>query len=138
MNKKLIKENNKLIAEFMGYKQFVYTNPWNNQKEIYYHKTNKEKEVLEQYAENYPWMRNAGEKTILRELNYHSDWNILMGVVEKIENMGYSPRIERVENGNHFCWIWNNKKPDDNPDVAEYSDKKIEAVYNSVIKFIKN
>lgn len=138
MNKKLIKENNKLIAEFMGYKQFVYISPWNNKKEIYYHKTNKDKEVLEQYAENYPWMKNSGGKTILKEFNYHSDWNELMGVVEKIESMGYTPRIEKLKNGNQFCWIWDNKKPDDNPDVAEYSDKKIEAVYKTVIKFIKN
>lgn len=56
-----MEENNKLIAEFMGDKNYLYCN--NNNARYFILTNDKGKELKE---------------------NYNSDWNLLMKVVEKI------------------------------------------------------
>ena len=72
------------------------------------------------------------------ELEFHSDWNWLMSVVEKIENLQdenncaiYNVQIEQsfteiIDNHTSETIIYNID-----------ADSKIEAVYNTVIEFIK-
>jgi hypothetical protein len=64
-------------------------------------------------------------------LGYHNDWNQLMEVVEKIENLGHDFDINKRENhknvfirGSQYAKITSNKT-------------KIEAVHEAIIEFIK-
>jgi hypothetical protein len=117
---KEIIENNKLIAEFMG-------GLWNEPSQMYgignaeYIKIGKVKGYVK-----------ACYHYKLTDLKYHSSWDWLMPVVEKIERhneftnvlffpQGCSININ-TENGFHF-------------DVD--CDAKIEAVYNACVEFIK-
>ena len=68
-----MEENNKIIAEFMGWS----THPKHGDKYL----INKSKDRV-----NLPWYSECNWEASLREFNYHSDWNILMPVIEKIEN----------------------------------------------------
>lgn len=99
-------ENNKLIAEFMGLN--LHQGVWR-------------KSTL------------ATERKICKEdaLKYHSDWNWLMLVVEKIESLNYIFEIKttwcRIKETGTGCVIvlrW------------EEDRTKIEAVYNACIYFI--
>ena len=63
------------------------------------------------------------------ELEFHSDWNWLMEVVEKIESLGY--RIEIVK---HICRIYLSNKE---TIIISENTPKIEAVYNACVEFIK-
>jgi uncharacterized protein YqgV (UPF0045/DUF77 family) len=60
---------------------------------------------------------------------FHSDWDRLMEVVEKIERLGY--RIEIVK---HICRIYLSDKE---TIIISENIPKIEAVYNACIEFIK-
>ena len=69
---------------------------------------------------------------IYEQCKFHSDWNWLMKVVEKIESLGYSLdiklawcRIRQIKNINVIVLRWEEDKT------------KIEAVYNSCIGFIQ-
>lgn len=97
-------ENNKLIAEFMGWEIYVNEPPV----------------LLFSRGEN---IKSIGQ------LNFNSDWNLLIEVVEKIENLGrYGFTIYKNStniNGLPLP-ICNNKK-----------DTKINAVFFTVIEFIK-
>ena len=103
-------KDNKLIAEFMGYKTYKM-NGYLNVK----------------YADN-------NHRTI-QDTHYHTSWDWLMPVVEKIEEDD-EVDVNILLNGTRiFKWrtdmdIVNN--------VAQISfDKKIEHVYNAVVEFIK-
>ena len=63
------------------------------------------------------------------ELEFHSDWNWLMLVVEKIESLGY--RIEIVK---HICRIYLSNKE---TIIISENIPKVEAVYNACVEFIK-
>ena len=102
-----IVENNKLFAEFLGYSQphpdYPNTTYW--------------------------YKKDCQPLTILL---FHSDWNWLMEVVEKIERLGYvfeikitGCRINQIENGSIIVLRWEEDKT------------KIEAVYNACLEFIK-
>ena len=80
-NWKEIEENNKLIATFLGYEYIPHSN-----------------------TESYPGWRKIGSKPMCktaygigqtflcrkhRDLSFHYDWNWMMYVVEKIEELGY-------------------------------------------------
>lgn len=63
------------------------------------------------------------------ELEFHSDWNWLMKVVEKIESLGY--RIEIVK---HICRIYLSNKE---TIIISENTPNIEAVYTACVEFIK-
>jgi hypothetical protein len=103
---KNIIENNKLIAEFLNLtSQVIFEQVFivsENGKTKFYKKD---------------------------ELKFHSDWNWLMEVVEKIESLGY--RIEIVK---HICRVYLSDKE---TIIISENIPKIEAVYNACIEFIK-
>ena len=73
------------------------------------------------------------------EMNYHTSWNGLMPVVEKIENIGQSV-VEIFKN--HCCIKGVLYDIDSDRMVLRYdetthSDNKIQATYKAVIQFIK-
>ena len=98
-------ENNKLIAEFLGY----IDNGCSEDGFLIHPITNYDVEIS--------------------SLKYHKDWNWLMEVVEKIESLGY--RIEIVK---HICRIYLSNKE---TIVISENIPKIEAVYSTVVEFIK-
>ena len=65
---KNIVENNKLIADFMGYEKYTYR----GYTMYVFEEDNHRTEV---------------------DLHYHKNWNWLMDVVEKIDSIGYSVNI---------------------------------------------
>ena len=99
-------ENNKIIAKFMGAT------------------LTKDLQIM------YPVYE--GDSSYVKDLKYHLDWNWLMEVVEKIENLGYKVDISKWENS-QYCGIYlNGKKISGNE-----TNTKIEAVYNACLEFIK-
>jgi hypothetical protein len=110
-------ENNKIIAEFMCYKI--------------------QKDPTERFFGRY---RTPITKVWVKEteLCFHSDWNWLMEVVGKIENL----KSDVIIQGNSFGYICNIRHFKGVTDVEfkfQGSSKtaKMEAVYNACIKFIK-
>jgi len=113
-------ENNKLIAEFLGKRTL--------------------NGFLERYVETsenirFPngdlicgWQVEAHESKV----NFHTDWNWLMEVVEKIEDLNYSIEINKQEENDYQCLVV--KK---NILIQEFSNTKIEATYKACILFIK-
>jgi len=63
---------------------------------------------------------------------YSSDWNWLMDVVEKIEDLNYSVEINKQEDGDYQCLVTKSSIVS-----SEFSDIKINAVYNACVKFIR-
>lgn len=69
-----------------------------------------------------------------KSTKYHSDWNWLMEVVEKIENLGYPIDIIQYHSiDKQFCGVYNNGKRI----VTNIAESKMEAVYNTCVEFIK-
>ena len=103
-----MKEENKLIAEFMGMESF--------------------KDMLSTL--------NNGKINIsidiYEQAKYHSSWDWLMPVVEKIEQTNDGCTLVIIED--ERCYIDNQK----GFEIDSVGHTKIEAVYNAVIKFIKN
>ena len=103
-------ENNKIIAEFMG---------------------------AEIEGLNYRVIAYDNIKVCMHpnKLNYHKDWNWLMGVVEKIEGLNYDFQILGG------CWvIIKDIDPDrkEGEEIIEVSkESKILTVYNACVEFIK-
>lgn len=103
-------ENNKLIAEFMGWKQ--QTNPterWFNH-----------------------WFNTEGKRQ--SDLFFDFDWNDLMQVIEKIESLDHC----QIDISLNWCRI-GYKGTLFNYDSRDYFKgiTKIEAVYNACVEFIK-
>ena len=99
--------NNKIIAEFMGNRNYLYNN---DKSAMYFILTN-----------------TAGEELIV---NYDNDWGLLMEVVEKIESIGFTFETKKnwariTRKGENIILRWEEDKT------------KIEAVYNACIEFIK-
>jgi hypothetical protein len=111
-------EKNRLIAEFMGVKP-VYQgqNMW--------------------YYTDSPWftVRNRSHEevfnSIVKYVKYSTDWNWLMRVVDKIEELGYGVDIfgEAVSISKYY----GDMVVDNN---AKFYLNKIDAVYNAVVDFI--
>lgn len=106
-------EDNKLIAEFMSDGEFRHN-----------------EELLYTFNKHPCSYINNGATCSLEDLFYHSRWDWLMPVVEKIESLGYIFDIWKTT-----CeWY----KPFEANYAIEHSAKtKIEAVYKAVIEFIK-
>lgn len=107
-------ENNRIIAEFMGYEKIVFPD---NSRWLGQYKNQFTKRIYE-----------------LKELDFDSDWNLLMEVVEKINVLGYEVLIGRIS-----CQI-NPISDRENPISAMVCGdiyKKIEITYDAIIQFIK-
>ena len=100
-------ENNKLIAEFMGAKEVR--------------------------KDNFKFPNRTGLPLQIGTINYHSDWNWLMEVVEKIESLEIGRFKVEIYNTN--CRIYDHEEFDEISDLS--AGTKIEATYNACIEFIK-
>lgn len=120
MTEQEIIENNKLIAEFMGY---VPCRLFNDDSYI-------KAEWLERHNNNDTWDLPDGVKPYLSmPIQYNTSWGWLMPVVEKIESLGY------------IFQIWNSSaeyfKPFEAIMATNYDgETKIEGTYKAVIAFI--
>ena len=104
---KTTEENNRLIAEFMG--------------------------LVESSIPNKFWTEKTKEgfgvgKFV--DLNYHTSWEWLMSVVEKIENIQFN-----VEQSGGSCTIHPCVLKE--PVFETYSTNRLEATYQAVIQFIE-
>jgi hypothetical protein len=98
-------EDNKLLAEFMGFQQ---TNiGWYDAEEV---------------------LLRAERDNTFDNLKFHSDWNWLMEVVEKIESLGVVVEIRES-----VCYI----SPFPNNYVSELEETKIQATYIACVRFVK-
>ena len=116
-------ENNKIIAEFMGNRNYLY----NNDKNAMY----------------FILINTVGEELIV---NYDNDWGLLMEVVEKIESLGYRTLTENecfmitksklssfdVRSKDDYNTIFS-----DNYEINHCGGRKKENVYNACVEFIK-
>jgi hypothetical protein len=121
MDQKQIEENNILIAEFMG---AIYKSSFNIPKGYLF----------------LPWHN----LTRINELKYHSDWNWLMPVVEKIESIKNSHHgYFGVYISSNSCAIQGTRfRSDKIQDPPIYFNEvvlssKIESTYIAVVLFIK-
>ena len=108
-------ENNKLIAEFMDWE----IHPTMFQK--------MQKKSIKQ------GFRKLSDFVFIKDLAYHSDWNWLMEVVEKIESLDHW--IEISGGLQNICLIGSiNSSCESFKVVAE---SKIKALYKACVEFIK-
>lgn len=112
-------EKNKLIADFMGFET-------NNVEVI----------MPEKFSQLKPFKHSKGffKTSIFKhlELQFHSSWDWLMSVVEKIESLKFSVLI-----GKNNCVIEQTfGKTSLNLGVSK-GQNKIEAVYNACVTFIE-
>lgn len=102
-----MENNNKLIAEFLG---FQHTNVgWYDAEEVL--------------------LRTERDNTF-DDLKFHTDWNWLMEVVERINDLNNVVEIHE----NHVRVV-SNTRSEALVDVV--SGSMLEAVYNACVKFIK-
>lgn len=117
MTNEEILEGNKLIGEFLGM-------GWVN-------------DSPEDYPNGYYISNNEDTDLPLevKDWEFHSSWQWLMPVVEKIESLGFWFNIKK----NHVTIAWDNKgTTDSNMIHSEFGDQpKIERVFICTIYFIK-
>ena len=105
-------ENNKLIAEFMDY---------HYRDEVNYEGWYKEKEFI----------NRIGNTDVLK---FHSDWNWLMEVVEKIERLGFTveKNFQPIDNDWQCLVVKGN-------DILfqEFNEQSIQAMHYVVSEFIE-
>lgn len=119
---------NKLIAEFMGY-EFIdgeFRVP---------HSDKTTNSNFSEWCSTYgdiDGMFSVGYLLAPSNLMFHSDWNWLIEVVEKIESLDYSIDITASN-------VYINHSDDEFKQIVGFSDtySKIEAVYNACLDFIK-
>ena len=102
-------QNNKLLAEFMGYQQenkLVYAGMYTSPK----------RQLV---------FDIKGNKYSAKNLKFHKNWNWLMEVIEKIESLANDKKV--------IDWSRQSKTIFD----FKLTESKIEAVYNACIEFVK-
>lgn len=106
-------ENNKLIAEFLGYED------WTEYNSVRLRRKN---------------LPDTFSHIIKYEnLKYHKDWNSLMLVVEKIESLGW---FIDIHNKNECTWSADYDN-DSDIDKTFCVGTKLESTYHCVVRFIK-
>ena len=125
-------ENNKLIAEFMEFKQCKGIRSASGKYFDYWAKENFSCIEEQEIQIESEWGYGLVEQDLLfaEQLKFHKDWNWLMEVVEKIESIGFTFETKKnwariTRKGENIILRWEEDKT------------KIEAVYNACIEFIK-
>lgn len=113
-------ENNKLLAEFLQFKRYSIKG--------------KNDGYIVQFREGQIPVNTCGANLI-----FHSDWNWLMQIVEKIESLGYWVQIKRnhcfIENfGNSYEAKQNNTFF---INQVQWGKNKLHATYNACTEFVK-
>lgn len=110
MTQEFILENNKLLAEFMGWEYAGAGRKWIFGKKYPYYKRNSHEPYL-----------------FIEDFGYHDNWNELMDVVRKIELLGYTVEMSRG------CCRINFK----NNGIWRKGTHYIESIYIEIVYFIK-
>lgn len=123
MSENEIKENNKLIAKFMG---------WTVEKNCF--------SKVEKYGDKLQNERGISVKN----RDYHSDWNLLIQVVEKIEQIKDPNNISELfifEILGDCCRVLVHPQweiiEENIPNITISTHSKIESVYKCTVEFIK-
>lgn len=137
-------EGNKLIARFLGYEYYPHNHPEINKpidagwkthpKASPFTKLNATESLLSKIRYDYLCRHHNG-------LAFHSDWNQLMRVIDKIEELGHSTNIDsdvrELINDKYYCGILY-KDAIGTYIAQQYSrTSKMDAVWNCVIQFIQ-
>lgn len=120
-----ILEGNKLIAIFMGYTYYPWNHPDIKREDYAGWKTSADTTNISKFN------HLKGQRYLCRthnQLRYDKDWNWLIPVVEKIEQMGWGCKM--YLNGCSFPTAGSNLWP-----IAE--EKKIHAVFDAVNIFVE-
>ena len=126
---KEIAQNNKIIAEFMGLeitKDKVIVPEMFQVEEHPFH--------LLKWIDDFREVDNLPPNS-LNNLHFHSDWNWLMEVVEKIESLHVANSV--VIGGKHCFINIHDKYRNELIYFKSQENTKIEAVYNACLEFIK-
>jgi hypothetical protein len=118
-------DNNKLLAEFLG---------WHSKK-INITASRPKGEGIELYLKE---VTEYNREFIEDELKFHTDWNWLMQVVEKIESLQFQSNndVFKVVIDYGMCTIYN--MINNLETIVNVSKStKIEAVYNACVEFVK-
>jgi len=126
-------EGNKLIAEFMGW-QLVTVGYFGGEEETQWQRDNSDwmDEVNMDDVGDY-FVNVPENKWLYADVSYHTSWDWLMPVVEKIETLGYQFKqcSKRVE-------IWkDDNKPHKTPIIDNKEETKILSAWYAVVEFIK-
>lgn len=116
------KEKNKLLAEFLELKPINVFGRYSISKNHIHVNCETEEEAFESFC---------------KSAKFDTDWNWLMEVVEKIENLNEYISIYLYPQG---CTISKCKEFEGDKDYFDISidgDSKIEAVYNACVEFIQ-
>lgn len=131
-----MKENNKLVAEFMGgeiedkrMKDFTFI--FNN---FYY--TSYTLEPCFYGGQGYLDINEKCNYCDLSDMKFHKSWDWLMPVVEKIEDYDIIASFQ-IEHPTIFIWSSSENSTFEDIEVNTFGKTKIEAVYTAVIEFIK-
>ena len=133
MSKKEIIEGNKLIAEFMGWTCSTRISYNDNRKVLY-----KPNGTIFKYGKlTYLHNKNPWDAP----LKFHSSWDWLMPVVEKITTKdNYSVNIHYGTGATDsfaWCTFYNNGEQITSDDINTDEQNLITAIWKSVIDFIK-
>ena len=148
-----MEENNKIIAEFMNFPKITNVRDSESGKYYDYWLPNNFNLILEQEIQiesNNGWGLVHQDCVFVRDLIFHSDWNWLMEVVEKIENLpsrtlqgtyylGNAVKIYKAINTNtHYCEINLVKESGYRIVSIQFNkESKIKSVYDACLEFIK-
>ena len=141
-------ETNKLIAEFMEFKQCKGIRSESGKYFDYWAKENFSCIEEQEIQIESEWGYGLVEQDLLfaEQLKFHKDWNWLMEVVEKIEGLGYRTLAENecfmitksklssfdVRSKDDYSTIFS-----DNYEINHYGGSKKENVYNACVTFIE-
>lgn len=132
-------ENNKLIAEFIGLDKVKCV--MHESGKYYEYRANSAFSCIKEQEIQVESEHGIGlvEQDFLfaEDLKFHSDWNWLMEVVEKIESLGYQVVIEK-NNCNIVNWEYTQVIDPKFYSRVVRSATKIEAVYSAVVEFINS
>ena len=133
-------KGNKIIADFMGYRVVKESrlHTYDSTKIVEEYKAYHNDECI--LATPINWSNNMEEycwNQIISMLKYHTSWDLLMPVVDKIEidckcNVYIYGHYDWKEPNRCLILGWKN-----NEIVSKSNDSKIEAVWLAVVEFIK-
>jgi hypothetical protein len=119
-----IAEGNNLIAEFMP--DMVWRIPDNTAYTPYWRRVTKDGMCRKDYTAR---TTTATQEARFLTLGYQSDWNMLMPVVERIEDLGYDVEIK------HTSTTIVSSEP--LIEIEEDGALKINGCYNAILRFVK-
>lgn len=125
-------ESNKLIAEFMGGENYPKLIPYTPEPDDIWFNVSQHPEV--RHPDNHSMWK-------LNELKYHTSWDWLMPVVEKIEEIGFMVTTMGTTKsiGKHRCVISSDPyvRKGENHVIFIEEETRFQAAYQAVIQFIK-